>query len=94
METKQINGTVKWTTAGELVAEISFDPFLALKSGTAVEVAGVIGTVKKVGARFKVGRFARVYVYLIDATGAIPAKADRDREPCDGGQNELRNAII
>lgn len=93
MKTTNLEGTIKYTQAGELVAEISQRDGACLKVGKAlIQVSGVTGRVRKLGQVFS----GRQYAYLADAEGAIPERVVGTWEPevRDGGQGELRNAII
>lgn len=89
---KPVSGRVKWTQGGELVAEIPQREAAFLKEGKAViTVGGVTGRVKQFGQIFN----GKQYAYLEHHAGDLPARpAVETREPADGGQTELRNAIL
>lgn len=58
--------------------------------GTQIDFNGQVRTIKSFGDRFKIGKVAFRYVYLTERV------SDETPEivPCDGGQSEMRHAII
>jgi hypothetical protein len=65
----ELKGSVKYTTQGKLVAEVSCNDTRTLCVGKSIiTVAGVTGRVQKIGERFGI----RQYVYLAEASGDVP----------------------
>jgi len=89
---KPIAGAVKWAQNGKLVAEIPQREAAFLNHGRSViTVGGVTGRVIGFGNPFK----GKQYVYLEHHHGELPPKPKpADDSPADGGQTELRNAIM
>jgi hypothetical protein len=61
-----------------------------VEKGDEIEVNGVVRVIRKFGTRFKIGRVAYYYAYV---TENFPCEYV-ETVAQDGGQSELRNAII
>lgn len=83
-----MNGTIKYTERGELVAEVRQKDAAFVAANSVVEVEGVTGKVKKFGQVFK----GKQYLYLVNATGAIPTRTPTEYVeviPQDDGRSEI-----